>query len=687
MTDQERIFQLRTELHQHNHNYYVLNQPTISDRDFDFLMKELEALERAHPELADPNSPTQRVGSDISNDFQQVAHRYPMLSLGNTYNREEVQQFYERIERELGVGNFTICCELKFDGLSISLIYEDGQLVRALTRGDGVRGDDVTANVRTIRTIPLSLPEHTQYPSELEIRGEVLLPYSSFERINAEQEAAGKPTFANPRNAASGTLKNKDSRVVAHRALDAFLYYIPSPTAHTSHFEALQAAREWGFKVSQHMKKAQSLQEIYDYIDYWDEARKQLPFATDGIVLKVNDFRQQEALGYTAKTPRWAIAYKFPAERALTKLEEVTFQVGRTGAVTPVANMAPVHLAGTTVRRATLHNEDYIAQLDLHKGDWVYVEKAGEIIPQVVGVELAKREPGAEPIKFITSCPECGAPLARIEGEAATYCTNEATCPPQIKGRIEHFISRDAMNIDSLGPETIADYYEHGIVKDVADLYTLRERYTNCESFFGAYSSPEEEYLAKTFGSRNGKENVSGTKVLNSIEKSKEVPFERVLFALGIRFVGKVVAKTIAQSLKSIDAIIAATEEQLSEIEGVGTVIAQSVVHFFRQSKNLELIEALRKAGLQMSAAEAEKLSSTLEGKSIVISGTFARHSREDYKAIIEAHGGKNVSSISKKTSFILAGDGMGPAKLEKAQALGIEIMGEEDFLAMLENQ
>lgn len=686
MNDIERILQLRAELHQHNHKYYVLNQPTISDQDFDFLMKELEALERAHPEMADPNSPTQRVGSDISNEFQQVAHRYPMLSLGNTYNREEVQQFYKRIERELGPGNFSICCELKFDGLSISLIYEDGKLVRALTRGDGVKGDDVTANVRTIRTIPLTLPAGERYPRELEIRGEVLLPYSSFERINAEQEAAGKPTFANPRNAASGTLKNKDSRVVAHRSLDAFLYYIPSVTDSTSHYDALQQARKWGFKVSEYMKEATSLQEIYDYIDYWDEARKDLPFATDGIVLKVNNFQQQETLGYTAKTPRWAIAYKFPAERRLTKLEEVTFQVGRTGAVTPVANMQPVHLSGTMVRRATLHNEDYITQLDLHHGDWVYVEKAGEIIPQVVSVETSKRRPNAEPIKFITTCPECGAPLTRFEGEAATYCTNESTCPPQIKGRIEHFISRDAMNIDSLGPETIADYYDHGIVGEVSDLYTLRERYLNLECFFGSYNTPEDEYLAKTFGSRNGKENISGTKVLNSIERSKSVPFERVLHALGIRFVGKVVAKTIAQHFKSIDAILSATEEELSEVEGVGKVIAQSVVHFFQQPNSQKLVRALREAGLQMAIEEADLVSSKLEGKSIVISGTFVHHSREEYKALIEAHGGKNVSSISKKTTFVLAGEGMGPAKLEKAQSLGINIINEDEFLKILED-
>ncbi len=680
MSNTDRILQLRAELHQHNYNYYVLNQPTISDRDFDFLMKELEALEREHPEMADPNSPTQRVGSDISNDFQQVAHRYPMLSLGNTYNRADVQEFYNRVESELGKGNFDICCELKFDGLSVSLIYEQGRLVRALTRGDGQKGDDVTANVRTIRSIPLQLPEGSGYPEELEIRGEVLLPYASFERMNAELEAAGKTLFANPRNAASGTLKTKDSRVVARRGLDAFLYYIPSPLDIKSHSAALLQARQWGFKVSDKMRLVHSLEEIYAFIDEWDEGRKSLPFATDGIVLKVDNLAQQQALGYTAKTPRWAIAYKFPAERGLTRLNEVTFQVGRTGAVTPVANMEPVHLAGTTVRRATLHNEDYIRQLDLHEGDYVYVEKAGEIIPQVVGVELSRRQPDAVPVRFIDHCPECGAPLTRYEGEAANYCTNDATCPPQIKGRIEHFISRDAMNIDSLGPETIADYYANGIVLDVTDLYTLRERFAESTGFFG--TTPEQEYLQRTFG---GSKNVSGKKVLDAIDASKQVPFERVLYALGIRFVGKVVAKTIARHFHSIDALMAATEEQLTEVEGVGQVIAQSVVHFLHAKKNQQLIARLRDAGLQMQMEEKEQLSSSLAGLSIVISGTFAQHSREEYKALIEAHGGKNVSSISKNTSFILAGEAMGPAKLEKAQSLGVPLVTEEEFLQRIE--
>lgn len=679
MTPQDRILQLRSELHQHNHNYYVLNQPTISDKDFDLLMKELEALEREHPEMADPNSPTQRVGSDITSDFEQVAHRYPMLSLGNTYNREEVREFYERVESELGQGQFSICCELKFDGLSISLIYERGQLVRALTRGDGQQGDDVTANVRTIRSIPLQLPAGTDYPDELEIRGEVLLPYSSFERLNEEQEAAGKPLFANPRNAASGTLKSKDSRVVAHRQLDAYLYYIPSPLPFPSHYDALQQARQWGFKVSEHMRVAHSLQDIYDYIDHWDEARRELPVATDGIVLKVNDLRQQQALGYTAKTPRWAIAYKFPAERALTPLEEVTFQVGRTGAVTPVANMAPVHLAGTTVRRATLHNEDYIHQLDLHEGDWVYVEKAGEIIPQVVSVELSKRPAGARPVVFITHCPECGAPLTRYEGEAATYCTNEATCPPQIKGRIEHFVSRDAMNIDSLGSEKVSRYYDLGIISDIGDLYTLRQRFAESTGFFG--TTPEGELLQQEFGGTKSK---SGERTFQAIEASCSVPFERVLYALGIRFVGKVVAKILAQHFRSIDALMQATEEQLTEVEGVGPAIAQSVVHYLSLPRSQELISQLRAAGLQMQMKETEQLSEVLAGKSIVISGTFVHHSRDEYKALIEAHGGKNVSSISKKTTFILAGDAMGPSKMQKAASLGVPLVTEEEFLAML---
>lgn len=679
MDERERILQLRRELHEHNHNYYVLNQPTISDQDFDMLMKELEALERAHPELADPNSPTQRVGSDITSEFEQVPHRYPMLSLGNTYNRDEVREFYERVESELGQGQFSICCELKFDGLSISLIYEHGRLVRALTRGDGQQGDDVTANVRTIRTIPLQLPCGGDYPDELEIRGEVLMPYASFERLNEEQEAGGKPLFANPRNAASGTLKSKDSRVVAHRQLDAYLYYIPSPLPYASHYDALQRARQWGFRVSDNMRVAHSLQDIYDYIDHWDEERRNLPVATDGIVLKVNDLRQQQALGYTAKTPRWAIAYKFPAERALTPLEEVTFQVGRTGAVTPVANMAPVHLAGTTVRRATLHNEDYIRQLDLHEGDWVYVEKAGEIIPQVVGVEVNKRPTDARPVVFITHCPECGAPLTRYEGEAANYCTNEATCPPQIKGRIEHFISRDAMNIDSLGSEKVSRYYDLGIISDIGDLYTLRLRFDESIGFFGM--TPEGELLQQEFGGTKSK---SGEKVFAAIDASRNVPFERVLFALGIRFVGKVVAKIIAQHFRSMEALMLATVEQLTEVEGVGPVIAQSVVHYLQQPRSQELIHQLSAAGLQMQMEEREQLSEALVGKNIVISGTFAQHSREEYKAIIEAHGGKNVSSISKKTTFILAGEAMGPTKMQKAASLGIPLVTEEEFLAML---
>lgn len=680
----ERILQLRAELHQHNYNYYVLNQPTISDRDFDFLMKELEALEREHPEMADPNSPTQRVGSDVSSDFQQVAHRYPMLSLGNTYNREDVCEFYTRIESELGRGNFDICCELKFDGLSISLIYEDGKLQRALTRGDGAKGDDVTANVRTIRTIPLQLPEGSGYPSELEIRGEVLLPFANFERINEEQEAAGKAPFANPRNAASGTLKSKDSRVVAHRGLDAYLYYIPSPLTEDrvgegaySHFAALQAARRWGFKVSDHMRLAHSLQDIYDYIDYWNEARRDLPVATDGIVLKVNSFQQQQALGYTAKTPRWAIAYKFPAERALTPLREVTFQVGRTGAVTPVANMDPVHLAGTTVRRATLHNEDYIRQLDLHEGDWVYVEKAGEIIPQVVGVEPTKREEGAAPIRFITTCPECGAPLTRYDGEAANYCTNDADCPPQLKGRIEHFVSRDAMNIMGLGTEVIDKFFQNGLIRDVADLYTLRQR---AEAPFDLFSMTDESVLLHDiFGKK------SGLNILKAIDDSRQMPFERVLYALGIRFVGKVVAKTLARHFGSIEALAEASEEALTEVEGIGAVIAHSVNHFLHAPKNQALIGALREAGLQFAVEEQQVLSDALACKAIVISGTFVHHSREEYKALIEAHGGKNVSSISKKTTFILAGDAMGPAKLEKAQQLGVPLVNEDEFLALIE--
>lgn len=659
---EQRILELRKLLHDHNYNYYVKNAPTISDQEFDQLMDELLLLEAQNPLLFDPNSPTQRVGSDLSGDFEQVTHQRPMLSLGNTYNREEVAAFYERVRQGLEGEAFDICCELKFDGLSISLHYEEGRLVRAVTRGDGVVGDDVTRNVRTIRSIPLLLPEGVDYPEAFEIRGEILMPWQSFEALNQQREARGEALFANPRNAASGTLKSKNSAVVASRKLDAYLYelYTPEETAE-GHFESLQKARAWGFKISEATCLAHSLDDIYRFIDHWDTMRRELPVATDGIVLKVNNYNQRERLGFTAKSPRWAIAYKFQAERGRTLLNEVTFQVGRTGAVTPVANMEPVPLAGTIVKRASLHNADIINQLDLHLGDYVYVEKAGEIIPQIVGVDTEARSfmPGPK-VVFRTTCPECGTPLVRYEGEAAHYCPNDTQCPPQIKGRIEHFISREAMNIDSLGPETVASLFERGILHNVADLYTLTlDQLTTVE----------------------GNREKSARRLLEGIAESKNVTFDRVLYALGIRFVGKVVAKLLARQFKNIDALQAASLEQLLETEGVGEIIAQSVKEYFSKQDNLDLLERLREAGLQMELPEIQLSSTLLEGMSIVISGTFTHHSREEYKAIIEANGGKNVSSISKKTTFILAGENMGPSKLEKAQKLGVEIVDEETFL------
>ena len=668
MDIKEEVRKLRDELHRHNYNYYVLNAPEISDREFDEMMARLQQLEQEHPELQDPNSPTQRVGSDLNHDFVQVAHRYPMLSLSNTYNQQEVAAFYERVSEGLQGEPFEICCELKYDGLSISLIYENGRLVRAVTRGDGVQGDDVTDNVRTIRCIPLQL-QPGDYPESFEIRGEILMPWSSFEALNQEREAREEPLFANPRNAASGTLKSKNSATVAQRKLDCFLYYllgeeIPSD----SHYENLERARSWGFKVSDAVRRVSTLQEIYDFIDYWDVERKNLPVATDGIVLKVDSLRQQRTLGYTAKSPRWAIAYKFQAERAYTRLNAVTFQVGRTGAVTPVANMDPVQLAGTVVKRATLHNADIIKQLDLHLGDMVYVEKGGEIIPKIVGVDYEARSFMASPeVRFVTHCPECGTPLVRYEGEAAWYCPNQTSCPPQIKGRIEHFISRKAMNIDSLGPETIEEYYERGLIHDVADLYDLKVEQIN--------------------GEDGGREK-SARKIIRSIQDSASVPFERVVFALGIRFVGEIAAKTLARNFKSMDNLASATLDDLMKVNGVGQVIAQSVVSFFADEKNRQLIERLRAHGVQMALSEEELTahSDTLAGQSIVISGVFTHHSRDEYKAMIERHGGKNVGSISAKTSFVLAGANMGPAKLEKAQKLGVRIMNEDEFLQLIES-
>ena len=666
MNELQQITDLRNELHKHNYKYYVLNAPDISDEQFDLLMHTLEALEAKHPECFDPNSPTQRVGSDVNSEFSQVEHRYPMLSLANTYNEQEVADFYNSIKKLLNGEAFEICCELKYDGLSISLLYENGKLIRAITRGDGVRGDDVTANVKTIKSIPLVL-QGDDYPDVFEMRGEILMPWKVFEKLNKERELAEEPLFANPRNAASGTLKSLKSSLVSKRSLDAYLYYmLGEELPSTTHYGNLEKAKTWGFKIGEGIKKVKTLQEIYDFIAYWDTERKNLPVATDGIVLKVNAIEQQKQLGYTAKSPRWAIAYKFKAERELTQLESVSYQIGRTGAVTPVANMSPVQLAGTMVKRATLNNADFITSLDLHINDYVYVEKGGEIIPKIVGVDATKRSLNATPIRFIDKCPECGTPLIRYEGEAAYYCPNEDGCSPQIKGKIEHFISRKAMNIDSLGPETIDEYYRKGLITNIASLYSLRLEDIN----------------------DGGKRNKSAQKVIQAIEKSKAIPFERVLFALGIRFVGETSARLIARKFTSIEMLKSATIEQLMQVDGVGEVIAQSIKAYFSNEKNVEIVSQLEAMGVQMAIKEDETkpTSTLLQDLSIVISGVFTHHSRDEYKAIIEQHGGKNVGSISSKTSFILAGDNMGPSKLQKAEKLGIKIVNEEEFLSMLNN-
>lgn len=663
MTEIERIDQLREELHTHNYNYYVLNAPVITDQEFDHLMRELQDLEAKHPEHFDPNSPSVRVGSDLNKNFKQVEHKYPMLSLGNTYSQAEVTEFYDRVNKSLNE-DFEICCEMKFDGTSISLTYEHGKLVQAVTRGDGVRGDDVTDNVKTIRTIPLIL--HGDYPDSFEMRGEILMPWDVFEELNRERELREEPLFANPRNAASGTLKSQNSAVVASRKLDAYLYYMLGENLpHDGHYENLMEAEKWGFKISHITKKVHSLQEIFDFINYWDVERKNLPVATDGIVLKVNSLRQQRNLGYTAKSPRWAIAYKFQAERALTRLNKVTYQVGRTGAITPVANLDPVQLSGTTVRRASLHNADIIASLDLHIGDMVYVEKGGEIIPKITGVDIDSRSADAEKVEFITHCPECGSKLIRYEDEAAFYCPNETGCPPQIKGKIEHFISRRAMNIEGLGPETVDQFYQEGLIHNVADLYSL---------------SADDICRLDRMGEK------SADNIIQGIARSKEVPYERVLFALGIRFVGETVAKKVAKAFRSIDALAAANLDALIHVDEIGLKIAQSIISYFADEKNRELVERLRNAGLKLEADEEDLSGHTdiLQGKSIVISGVFSRHSRDEYKELIEKHGGKNVGSISKKTSFILAGDNMGPSKLEKARSLGIAIIDENEFLSMI---
>ena len=678
MTEKEELLSLRQSLHQHNYNYYVLNAPTIGDQEFDMQMHRLQELESKYPELFDANSPTQRVGSDLSNEFQTVVHKRPMLSLSNTYNQQEVSEFYHRVEDGLKGDAFQICCEMKFDGLSISLHYEKGRLVRAVTRGDGTQGDDVTENVRTIRSIPLVLPEGLDYPDEFEIRGEVLMPFDVFEKLNKERESKGEQLFANPRNAASGTLKSKDPRVCAERKLDAYLYYLLGDgIPGESHYDNLQCAKRWGFKVSDEMRLANGLDEIFEYINYWDTERHHLPFATDGIVLKVNSLSQQRSLGLTAKSPRWAIAYKFQAEQVSTILREVTFQVGRTGVVTPVANMDPVLLAGTIVKRATLHNADVLASLDLHIGDHVLVEKGGEIIPKIVGVdEQYISDDRGEKVEFVSLCPECGTPLVRNEEEAATYCPNDE-CRPQLLGRIEHFISRKAMNIDSLGPETVDKFFSDGLIHDASDLYELT---------FDKLCPPPLDLFGNPIPYNDKKEHLLEKNILAGIEESKNVPFERVLFAMGIRFVGEIAAKALARNFKSIDALKSATLEQMLEVNGIGMVIAQSVINWFAEDRNLQFVEKLRRNGVQLALTETElsAQSETFAGMSIVISGVFQHHSRDEYKAIIEQHSGKNVGSISAKTSFVLAGSNMGPAKLEKANKLGVRIVSEDEFLSML---
>lgn len=662
---QEKIARLRKELDEHNYNYYVLNAPTIDDRTFDEMMHELQRLEEAYPQYFDPNSPTQRVGNDINQSFTQVEHRYPMLSLSNTYSIEEVAAFYDRVRSGLMGEEFELVGELKFDGTSISLIYEHGRLVQAVTRGDGTRGDDVTENVKTIRSIPLQL-RGNDYPDSFEIRGEILMPWAVFEALNKEREEQEEPLFANPRNAAAGTLKSQNSAVVAARGLDAYLYYLlgenlPADT----HYENLQRARAWGFKISDAMRILHSVDEVREYIAYWDTERKHLPVATDGMVFKVNSLRQQKNLGYTAKSPRWAIAYKFQAEQALTRLNSVSFQVGRTGTVTPVANLDPVLLSGTIVKRATLHNEDFMNALDLHIGDMVYIEKGGEIIPKITAVDTSARLLVGEKVRFIRNCPECGTSLKRVEGEAAWFCPNEKGCPPQIKGRIEHYISRRAMNIDGIGSETVNLFYNAGLVKDVADLYTLQ--------------APAIAALER-LGER------SAQNIVDAVRKSCEVPFERVLFALGIRYVGETVAKKLALALHSIDRLREASVEELTRIGDIGERIAQSVVAYFADADNLRLVERLHGYGVQMQVTE-ERLSERtdkLAGATIVISGTFTHHSRDEYKALIEQHGGVNTGSVSGKTTYILAGENMGPAKLEKARKLGVRILSEDEFLEMI---
>ena len=662
----KQIQELRDTLHHHNHQYYVLNEPLITDYEFDQLMHQLTELEKQHPEFDDPNSPTQRVGSDLNKEFEQVKHVYPMLSLGNTYNEEEIRDFYARVSKQLMDAPFEIVCELKYDGTAIGLTYENGQLLHGVTRGDGIQGDNVTANVKTIRSIPLQLKG--DYPPSFEIRGEIFLPHDGFSKLNEARVEAGESPFANPRNAASGSLKMQNSALVAKRPLDCFLYYMLGENLPSNlHFENLAKAREWGFKIPPYIKLCKNIDEVLDFISYWDEERKNLPFDIDGIVLKVNSLEQQRSLGFTAKSPRWAISYKFKAEQGYTKLKSVTFQVGRTGAVTPVANLEPVFLAGTTVQRASLHNADIINTLDLHEGDMVYVEKGGEIIPKIVGVDESVRDNGAQKVSFIENCPECNTALIRIEGEAAHYCPNVNTCPPQVKGRIEHFIARKAMNIDGLGIETIDLLYQNGFVKDVADLYDLH---------------PMQLAGLERMGDK------SANNILAGLEASKQVNFARVLFALGIRYVGETVAKKLASSFKNIDALMNASVEQLVEVDEIGDRIAQSVVEYFGNEANRELVAKLKTIGLQFQLSEEEQAqhSNVLEGLSFVVSGSFASFSRDELKGLIEKNGGKNLSGVSSKTNYLVAGDKIGPSKLAKAEKLNVSIISEEEFKKMIEN-
>ena len=663
MTTLEQIEELRHKLNEYNRLYYVDNNPVVSDKEFDEMMYKLQELEKEHPEFFDPNSPTQRVGSDLTSRFEAVHHRYPMMSLSNTYSLEELHEFYERVVREAGETEFT--CELKFDGTAISLTYEKGRLIRAVTRGDGTMGDDVTSNVRTIRSIPLVLAGN-DWPQTFEMRGEIYMPRAVFAMLNREKEEIGEQPFANPRNAAAGTLKLQNSATVASRHLDCFLYaMLGNDLPYKSHWENLNKAREWGFRISEHMQLCHTWEEITDFINNADKLRKELPYDTDGAVVKVNNYDIQQSLGSTAKAPRWAVAYKFQAERALTCMRSVEFSVGRTGTVTPVANLDPVQLAGTTVKRATLHNADQIALLDLRLGDMVYVEKGGEIIPKITGVETSMRHADSKPFEFTTKCPQCGATLVRYEGEAAWYCPNSTACPPQIIGRIVHFISRKAMDIEGLGEETVSLFYEQGLLHDIADLYDL---------------NPTIIAALPRLGDK------SASNIMESLKRSRNVPFPRVLYALGIRFVGETTAKNIAQHFKTIDAIMAASESELAQAEDVGDKIASSIKEYFADPANLDIITRLRKAGLHFETAEKEKLSDALTGKSIVISGSFEHHSRDELKALIELHGGRNLAAISGNVDYLLAGVKMGPAKLAKATKLGIKIISENEFEKMIAN-